>query len=151
MMEQENGVSLGGEFYSLENPRIKITDNRLIKDLTGLSMTEFAEAWERGEYEAMLALLAVQIARQHPEWRREDVIRFLDQYDMDELKEILPARVDDQPDPPAQEETVPQPLSSTKSSTSNSKQGSSSDSSTPKIIGPQESAGGPEELSRLTA
>lgn len=134
-MADEAGVKLGGEFYSYDT-RVKPTDSRLIRDVTGLSFREWAEALNGGDFEGVLGLTAVSVARSHPEWRRDDVVRYLEQFDMEQFEEVLPAKTEvKEEDPPAVGEAVSETVSSTQSNGSNSTPGSPSEASTRRSIG----------------
>jgi hypothetical protein len=147
-MTEEAGVRLGGDFYPFDVP-IKTTDGRLIREATGLSFREWAQALNAGEFEGVLGLTACSIARSHPDWRRDDVVHYLESFDMDQFQEILP-KTGVKESPPAQEE-VSETTSSKQPTTSDSDQESPSTDSTVKSIGPPDSLGGQREPSRLTA
>ena len=96
-MSERDGFETRGRFYPWPQ-QFRLMDPLLVSEVTGMPYNQFLEAWqttianvEDGDTEANVdpvvlnGLVAVGVWQQHPEWRRERVVRFLEQVTTDDL------------------------------------------------------------------
>lgn len=64
----------------------RLCDPVLITEVTGLSYTEFAELLDEGADPRTIAgMVAVAVWQKHPTWKREKVIKFVQEVNLDDL------------------------------------------------------------------
>lgn len=110
--EQQPGFLIDGVFYPAPKS-FRLGDPVLVREVTGLEWDEF-DARYKDAYEAVeakeeatdplvvLGLIACAVWQKYPSWKRDRVLRFVEQVDMASLEAV--GAVDDEevvPDPPA--------------------------------------------------
>lgn len=86
----------------------RLGDCELINDLVGLEFSEYARRLEEAvDQKTLVAMFAVAVWQKHPNWRREDVIRFVEQVDMADFE--VPSGDDGPPAEPATTPETPSP------------------------------------------
>lgn len=86
MMDQP-GFNIGDDFYPIPTS-YRLGDPVLVTEVTGMQWNDFAELLDSGDPRAMIGVLAVAVWQQHPAWRRDKVVRYIEQVDMDSLSAV---------------------------------------------------------------
>lgn len=106
------GFSIGGEFYSFPSG-FRLGDPVLVAEVTGLEWMDFAEMLDNGDSRTLAGLIAVAVWQKHPTWRRDKVVRFVEQIELDSIEVQAP---EDDARPPEPGTTGRSPETSTGSS-----------------------------------
>lgn len=108
MAELTGGYQIGDHFFPFA-ARFKLGDPVLVEELTGLTWNEFLDRLpdedsaddEMPDPVAMLGLVGVAVWRANPTWRRDRVIRYVQQQEMENVTAIAPDTEDGEDGPPA--------------------------------------------------
>lgn len=103
MMSSEPGFRIGAEFFPMSDS-YTLGDTVLIRRVTGMGMSEFAECLmdEARQADAMAGLVAVAVARRYPSWPAEKVTKYVFAIDFADLESVAGEDVGgDVVDPPA--------------------------------------------------
>jgi hypothetical protein len=85
---QEAGFEIRGRLYPFPNS-FRAGDTLLIRELTGMEFVAFCEALDDEENEderVTIGLLGTAIWQQHTTWRRDKVIRYVENLDLEHMK-----------------------------------------------------------------
>lgn len=83
------GFEINGEFYPFPTG-FRLGDPVLVTNITGLEWLEFAELLDAGDSRALAGMVAVAVWQKHPTWRRDKVVRFVEQIQLDDLGVQVP-------------------------------------------------------------
>lgn len=124
---QESGWRIEGTFYPVPT-RLSPTDPVLIRELTGMSFTEFTKLLDEdaAAFEVMLGFLGVAVWRQNRKWTRTEVVAFVNDMDLSSLEVVGDDAEDGDAGPPALAEEVTADTSSDSLPRSNGSQASTS-------------------------
>lgn len=99
--------TIGDEVFEFPTT-FRLGDAVLVQELTGVSLEEIQSAPETLQ---VIAFLGVAVWQAHPQWKRDRVIRFIEQVDTDKLT------VEGDSDPPARAGKATSPAKSDDSTT----------------------------------
>lgn len=107
------GFKIGDVEYEFPT-RFRMVDPVLVEEVTGLEFTVFAARVERvqqairdgetaGDASVMAGMVAVAVWQKHPRWKRDRVVAFVNEVDMDAFEAVEPTvvGVDGDDGPPA--------------------------------------------------
>ena len=104
-MADEQGFMVDGEFYPVTG-KVRLCDAVLIEQVTGLDFAQFTERQDRmaeaaesaeatGEELEMdpvvgAGMVAIAVWQKHPRWKRDKVVDFCQQLDVERLQPVIP-------------------------------------------------------------
>lgn len=147
-MADRAGFVIADRFYPVPDS-FRLADPVLIEELTGLAWDEFVDRLPSGDEDgadpvALVGLVGVAVWQQNPRWRRDRVVRFVEQIQQDALA-VEGGDEEANGGPPAEAAGATRSATSASSSESDSESGS--ETSPPKRSGTQTSPTSPEEQS----
>jgi hypothetical protein len=101
-MSEEAGFQIGKRLYPFPI-RFRLGDPVIVEQLTGLTWPQFVERLPDEDDDpsvaddpiATLGMLAIAISQTNPTWRRDRVIRYVSDLDMDDVQIVGPSLEDD--------------------------------------------------------
>lgn len=108
MADRELGFEIKGVFYP-QPTAFRLMDTRLIREATGMKMSEFSRGLEEDDWDelSLVGMVAVAVAQKNKTWSREKVLDFLNNIAWEDLQPVGGEDAGDDGPPAVTEEETP--------------------------------------------